>query len=306
MADTVCCKQKWIRLKAKKLAKLKIVLKAIEIFLFLAIKTKFADVQKILQILEPTEETVKTFFESLALMLASGKFTVVDGIDRQKFTIKANHYNIIGDGETPKNWESDSLPIDENSVGEFFDEGGMLQQEFGVFEPRPPQVKMARAIAQAFNNSDFLVVEAGTGTGKSLAYLLPAIKWAMKNYGPMGRVVISTNTKNLQEQLFFKDLPILHSILKEKFKAVLLKGKSNYLCLDKWVTVINDMQFRLTPKERAKLLPLYFWVQETETGDIAENNGFRVERNFNLGPNSLQKTTIAPENPVNIMINVFS
>jgi len=106
--------------------------------------------------------------------------------------------------------------------------------------------------------------------------------------------VISTNTKNLQEQLFFKDLPVLHSILKDKFKAVLLKGKGNYLCLDKWVTVMNDMQFRLSPDERAKLLPLYFWVKETETGDIAENNSFRVERNTALWSKLIAENNYCP------------
>ena len=247
-----------------------------------AVQTKFADVQKILQILEPTDEPVKTFFEYLVKFLATGKYSVPGGIDRAKFSIQANHYNIIGETERPDFASDNVLPLDPAEVGNFFDEGGALAREFAAFEVREPQVKMARAIAEAFNESQFLLVEAGTGTGKSMAYLLPAIKWAVKNYGPYGRVIVSTNTKNLQEQLFFKDLPILHSILPEKFKAVLLKGKSNYLCLDRWVTVMSDMQSRLTPQERVNLLPLYFWVQETETGDVSENSGFRAERNMGL------------------------
>ncbi len=260
----------------------------------IALKTKFADVQKILQILEPTDEPVKTFFQNLALFLASGKYTVPEGIDRRQFSMRANQYNIIGEQDRPMFAKTESKPIDVDAVGDFFEANGELAEAFGNYEMRPQQASMAKGIARAFNDSTFLVVEAGTGTGKSMAYLLPAIKWALQNYGPQGRVVISTNTKNLQEQLFFKDLPVLHSILKDKFKAVLLKGKGNYLCLDKWVTVMNDMQFRLSPGERAKLLPLYFWVNETETGDIAENNSFRVERNTALWNKLIAENNYCP------------
>lgn len=260
----------------------------------IALKTKFADVQKILQILEPTDDPLKQFFENLALFLSTGKFSAPEGIDREQFAINANHYNIIGKETVPDTWEPDTLPIDEEEIGAFFGAEGELAREFGLFEVRQPQVQMARAIAGAFNSGNFLVVEAGTGTGKSLAYLVPAIKWAVKNYGPHGRVIISTNTKNLQEQLFFKDLPILHSILKEKFKAVLLKGKGNYLCLDKWVTVMNDMQYRLNPYERLRMLPLYFWVNQTKTGDISENSGFRVERNAGLWSKFIAENNYCP------------
>nr|NIX57380.1 DEAD/DEAH box helicase family protein [candidate division Zixibacteria bacterium] len=258
-----------------------------------ALRTKFADVQKILQILEPTDEPVKTFFENLALFLSTGKYKVPEGIDRTTFTISADHYNIIGETDQTSQ-KQEITAVDEEGVADFFREGGDLAREFGLFEARDPQVRMSRAIANALNGSFFLVVEAGTGTGKSMAYLLPAIKWAVRNYGAMGRIIISTNTKNLQEQLFFKDIPILHSILKDKFKAVLLKGKGNYLCLDKWVTVMKDMEYRLSPKERVKMLPLYFWVQQTETGDIAENNGFRVERNMGLWSKFIAENNYCP------------
>lgn len=260
----------------------------------IALKTKFADVQKILQILEPVDDPLKDFFENLALFLSTGKFSIPEGIDREQFSVSANYYNIIGRDATPETYDSDINPIDEEEIGAFFDAGGQLAQEFGLFEVRRPQVQMGRAIAEAFNNANFLVVEAGTGTGKSLAYLVPAIKWAVQNYGPLGRIIISTNTKNLQEQLFFKDLPVLHTILKERFKAVLLKGKGNYLCLDKWVTVTNDMQYRLNPAERIRMLPLYFWVQQTETGDISENSGFRVERNAGLWTKFIAENNYCP------------
>ncbi len=263
----------------------------------ITLKTRYEHLSEILEILDPTDEPIKTFFQNLKLLLYSGRVAVPEGIDRRQFTMASHHYNIIGEGDTPDTPARETVPVDENAIRAFFDKNGALSQAFGTFEERPQQATMAQEIARAFNQSAFLIVEAGTGTGKSLAYLLPAIKWAVQNYGESGRVIISTNTKNLQEQLFFKDLPILHSILPERFKAVLLKGRGNYLCLDKWVTVINNMQDRLLPEERARILPLYFWAKETETGDIAENNGFRVERNMGLWSKFIADNTYCPGKP---------
>ena len=267
-----------------------IFLKLVEI----SLRTRFADVQKILQILEPTDEPIKLFFENLALCIATGKYQFPRELHREDFTIQTHFYNIIGEEAVPGGGSLEIKPIDEDEVAAFFEAGGELSQEFAAYEVRDQQVTMARAIARAFNEGKFLVVEAGTGTGKSLAYLVPAIKWATRNKGPNGRVIISTNTKNLQEQLFFKDLPILHSILKERFKAVLLKGKANYLCLEKWITVLHDIQYRLAENERVKILPLYFWVQQTQTGDISENNGFQAERNPGLWSKFIAENNYCP------------
>ncbi|MFZ0390599.1 MAG: exonuclease domain-containing protein, partial [Calditrichia bacterium] len=233
-----------------------------EIFLRLvehSLTTEFREVRQILEILDPTDEPLKTFFFHLQQMLASGKYHFPVQFDRSTFVYTADYYNILGEEDTPESGRLQVEPIDENEMADFFAEGGTLQKEFKTFESRVSQMEMARQTANAFNNDQFLVAEAGTGTGKSMAYLLPAIKWSIRNYGPFGRVVISTNTKNLQEQLFFKDLPILYSVLKDKFKTVLLKGKGNYLCLDKWHTILSDMRFRLSSYERVKMLPLYMW-----------------------------------------------
>jgi len=267
-----------------------IFLKLVEISLGM----EFQDVRKILEILEPTDEPIKTFFFHLSTLLASGKYSFPATLNKEMFMYSTSFFNIIGENEAPQSGTLQVEPIDEQEIAEFFDEGGILQQSFGTFELREAQVEMARSVAHAFNEQQFLVVEAGTGTGKSLAYLLPAIKWSVKNYGPLGRVIISTNTKNLQEQLFFKDIPILHSILKEKFKAVLLKGKGNYLCLDKWYTILHDMRYRLSTYERVKILPLYLWVKNTETGDISENSGFSVERNMGLWSKFIAENNYCP------------
>ena len=159
---------------------------------------------------------------------------------------------------------------------------------------RIEQLNMAELITKALNVNAFIVSEAGTGTGKSMAYLTPAVEWAVKNRAAHERIVVSTNTKNLQEQLFFKDLPTLFSARRGNFKAVLLKGRSNYLCLDKWKTIITDMNQRLSQDERARILPLVLWVRQTRTGDIAENSAFQIEANRGLWQKFIAEPSYCP------------
>jgi ATP-dependent DNA helicase DinG len=104
---------------------------------------------------------------------------------------------------------------------------GVIERALPGYENRPEQLRMAFAVAEAFNHNRLSVIEAGTGTGKSLAYLVPALLWACNNGE---RVVVSTNTINLQEQLIRKDLPFLERAAGIEFRAVLVKGRSNYLC----------------------------------------------------------------------------
>jgi ATP-dependent DNA helicase DinG len=105
---------------------------------------------------------------------------------------------------------------------------GAIARRLGVkYEHRPQQFEMARAVEEAFASSGHLLVEAGTGVGKSFAYLIPAIHWAVTN---KKRVVISTHTISLQEQLIEKDIPLIQSVYPDEFTAVLCKGRGNYLC----------------------------------------------------------------------------
>jgi hypothetical protein len=115
------------------------------------------------------------------------------------------------------------------SLHEFFSPGGVLSRSDLAYEHRKGQYEMARAIEKAFADKRHLIVEAGTGTGKTLAYLLPALRLARER---QQRVIISTGTKNLQEQLFFKDVPFLESIL-GPLKVCYMKGRGNYLCKHK-------------------------------------------------------------------------
>ena len=138
---------------------------------------------------------------------------------------------------------------------------------------------MATSVTEAFNQKQYLIAEAGTGTGKSLAYLIPSILWACRNGE---RVVLSTNTKNLQDQLFYKDLPLLKKIMEEEFRVTLLKGRSNYLCPKRWKEILRNPDLYLSSEERIAILPLILWAEKTQTGDISENHGFHLEMNSGL------------------------
>ncbi len=121
----------------------------------------------------------------------------------------------------------DEQKIALETIGEMLGPDGVVAKQLPDFEERPEQLRMAFAVAEAFNRGQLAIVEAGTGTGKSLAYLVPALLWARTNNE---RVVVSTRTINLQEQLIRKDLPFLQRATKIEFRAVLVKGRSNYLC----------------------------------------------------------------------------
>ncbi len=143
---------------------------------------------------------------------------------------------------------------------------GPIASNFPNYEERPQQLKMLQMVAQTFNRENILMVEAGTGTGKSLAYLLPAIFWAQQN---RRRVLISTNTINLQQQLLEKDIPLLKRALGQKIRAVLVKGRQNYLCLRKREKLRSE-QTSLFSSDDAK--DLLRWADSTTTGDKSELN----------------------------------
>ncbi len=161
-------------------------------------------------------------------------------------------------------------PLDTNALGAMLSPDGLFQQQFPGFEYRAEQVEMMQAVANAFNDSGVLLVEAGTGTGKSLAYLLPAILWAAQNNE---RVVISTNTINLQDQLFGKDIPAIQKVLlansvRSDFKFTILKGRSYYLCLRRFDALRRQDSY--TTDEVRVLAKILAWLPSTTTGDMAE------------------------------------
>jgi ATP-dependent DNA helicase DinG len=139
--------------------------------------------------------------------------------------------------------------------------GGSLAQTWPGYERRPGQLAMAEKVLGAFCLEDVALVEAGTGTGKTLAYLLPALLCGRKT-------VVSTRTKNLQEQIFEKDIPFIQRWLGGGFKAAALKGRENYLCLRRFKTFLREPIFQ-TPGEAFYLEALTRWAETTTTGDRA-------------------------------------
>ena len=147
------------------------------------------------------------------------------------------------------------------SLHEFFSPGGVLAQSKLPYEYRPGQLQMAKAVEQALSERRHLIVEAGTGTGKTLAYLVPALRTGQ-------RVIVSTGTKALQDQLYFRDIPFLESLLGD-LRVCYMKGRANYLCRHKLVT-LRDQPILSGLEEIDQYRQIADWEQTTETGDRAE------------------------------------
>jgi ATP-dependent DNA helicase DinG len=156
-------------------------------------------------------------------------------------------------------------PVDPAEVAEMFSENGPFAQVMPGFEYRVQQVDMAAAVTGAFSNSQHALIEAGTGTGKSLAYLVPALLWSLRNNE---RVVISTNTINLQEQLVLKDIPGLGFVLKLPFNAALMKGRANYLCPRRLAAARRRRPNSVD--EVRTLAKVLVWLLESDSGDRSE------------------------------------
>jgi ATP-dependent DNA helicase DinG len=150
------------------------------------------------------------------------------------------------------------------SLHEFFAPGGVLARSPLPYEYRPGQLEMAKAVERAMAERRHLIVEAGTGTGKTLAYLLPALRTGQ-------RVIISTGTKALQDQLFFRDVPFLQTLLGD-LRVCYMKGRANYLCRHKLVT-LRTQPILSGLEEIDQYRQIAEWEQETETGDRAELSG---------------------------------
>jgi ATP-dependent DNA helicase DinG len=158
-------------------------------------------------------------------------------------------------------------PLNADEVASLLEYGGPFSRYFEQYEFRTQQVEMLRAITRAFSGGHHLLVEAGTGTGKSFAYLVPAALWAVQNNT---RVVISTNTINLQDQLIKKDIPDLRKALNIDLRAAILKGRSNYLCPRR----LEAMRQRGPDnvEEMRVLAKILVWTQGSDTGDRGEIN----------------------------------
>ncbi len=146
-------------------------------------------------------------------------------------------------------------------MNDFFSPKGLLSRKLDDYEPRPSQERMARIVTQALEGRNHAIVEAGTGTGKTLAYLAPALMHGQ-------RLMVSTGTKALQDQIFYKDIPLLERILGREIRASYLKGRNNYLCKVKLHTSHENGLF--SPLDMDNFTEIAAWAEATETGDRAE------------------------------------
>ncbi|MDA8633886.1 ATP-dependent DNA helicase [Verrucomicrobiales bacterium] len=153
-----------------------------------------------------------------------------------------------------------------NYASEFFGESGALSG-LKDFEYRRQQQQMAVAVGEALDEERPLVVEAGTGVGKSLAYLAPAVKKAISE---RRKAIVSTHTINLQEQLIEKDIPLLRTVLDEPFRALLLKGRRNYLCPERLQSAMSGGGDMFSSSELEEIKAIWEWAQHTDDGTLSD------------------------------------
>src|SRR5437868_15545070 len=151
-------------------------------------------------------------------------------------------------------------------VRTIFAENGLLSKAKN-FEFRPEQQAMAVAVAQALEEDRHLVVEAGTGVGKSLAYLVPSILFALEQ---KKKAIISTYTISLQEQLLHKDIPILQKVLPVEFEAALMKGRQNYVCPHRLQRALQQGNDLFTGPEQNELQMIAQWAARTQDGSLSD------------------------------------
>ena len=155
--------------------------------------------------------------------------------------------------------------VNELEAGGYISQGGPLSKISESFEERPVQVQLLQNIVKAFNENKIAVFEAGTGVGKSYSYLIPAVLWALVNHE---RVIISTGTINLQQQLCEKDIPAVEKIVGKKFKYVLMKGRQNYICLRRLNDAVSILD--LFEGEADELKKIAEWAQSSPTGSRSD------------------------------------
>lgn len=153
-------------------------------------------------------------------------------------------------------------------LSDYLEESGPIAKNNSNFKFRQGQADMLQTVLDGFSSDTHMVVEAGTGTGKSLAYLVPSIGWAVQKNT---KVVVATHTINLQEQLWDKEIPELKKTARFRFEAALVKGRNNYLCLRRWENKLKELGV-VSSDELIFYLKVLIWLTETITGDRSELN----------------------------------
>ncbi|MDP8238747.1 MAG: helicase C-terminal domain-containing protein [Candidatus Hatepunaea meridiana] len=237
-----------------------------KIFLMKMSAIPFRELSNGYRFVEGTASPLANTIRSVRKALSAGFISSKKPPDALKGTVsgRTNVYSIDGDKRPEK-------PVEDRHIRRLFSDTERFRKVVPGYHLREEQVGMAVMTAGAFREDAILVVEAGTGVGKSLGYLVPALLSG-------GRVVISTFTKNLQDQLFYDEIPKLGNLFKFGFKSALLKGRRNYFCRNKWKTWLMTPERIASPflRERAALISR--WIEATNTGDISEINAIRQDQ----------------------------
>ena len=221
-------------------------------------------ISRIISLLKPFQSHNKDLFIDLGNQLTKVG-DLKNGLVKSKIIKPRNINYFIHEG---------SNDVKDTDSNEIFGPEGELSRSFETYEDRPNQVKYAQYVDELFSSSGGIgVVEAGTGLGKSMAYLYPAIKLNNIN-DDNGPVVISCYTKHLQDQLFNKDLPRLANSLDTSVKGVVMKGRQNYICKTRFDWIIASAEKILNEDEVMYLIVLMVWLEHTQTGDMDECPGF--------------------------------
>ncbi len=201
------------------------------------------------------------------IIKASVRLNSIDGLMSSPIdhNILDNTFEFTGSGnvaipESPKEW---------------FAEGGAVSVNWSGYEKRSSQTELINDTYEAFTEGQILAAEAGTGLGKSLAYLASGFLAAKQKQTAL---VVSTYTKNLQNQLFTGDIPKLSKAIDQNLSAVIYKGRYNYICRTRFERLLANHNHLMKPHEYENLLPLMVWEWETKSGDINECNGFQLNR----------------------------
>jgi len=218
-------------------------------------------VDEIVRLSEPLEWDAGWIFQEIL------KAKAKDGIQSKKIKKKESPAWFDDSKYPPLNNPETPVPLDVDEIASVLEYGGPFSQYFESFEQRPEQVDMLRAVTNALSYGNHLMVEAGTGVGKSFAYLVPAALFAKQNNT---RVVVSTNTINLQDQLVQRDLPNLSEALNLDFRFSILKGRSNYLCPRR---LENLRHFGPRNADEMRVLAkVMVWQMTNQSGDRSELN----------------------------------
>lgn len=224
-------------------------------------KTLKMELTFITRMIEYTEGlNTQSYFQKISTIIVK-KYP--DRLIRTDHSLRKSTQNIFSH---PQEEITQQSPILREWVVSCFEEGGLLSKHFPSFEYRSIQTKMANTLLTGFTEAVDIIIEAGTGTGKTIAYLIPSLWWAKKNEQ---KVIIATHTITLQEQIYFKDLPSLAGILPFTFKTALLKGRSNYICLKSFKEQRSNSQ-QVSLKDRLERAITLSWLEETDTGDFGE------------------------------------